>query len=72
MEYVILRDEETGKIEKIGRFKDTGITERFYHGEWVSDRILYSEMFDGLLEEISEVEANKIITQILKQERIAA
>jgi hypothetical protein len=72
MEYVILRDEETGEIEKLGRFKETGVTERFYKGEWVRDRILYSEMFDGLLEEISEAKAEKIIAQILKQEKVAA
>lgn len=72
MEYVILRDEDTGEIEKLGRFKDTGITERFYNGEWVRDQVLYSEMFDGLLEEISEAEAEKIIAQMLEKEKIAA
>jgi hypothetical protein len=72
MEYVILRDEETGEIEKLGRFRETGVTERFYNGEWIRDRILYSEMFDGLVENISEIEAQKIIAQILKEEKIAA
>jgi hypothetical protein len=72
MKYVILRDEETGEIEKLGRFRETGVTERFYNGEWIRDRILYSEMFDGLVENISEIEAQKIIAQILKEEKIAA
>ncbi len=72
MEYVILRDEETGEIEKLGRFKETGVTERFHNGEWVRDRILYSEMFDGLLEEISETEAHKIISSQVEREKIAA
>ena len=72
MNYVILRDEETGEIEKIGRFRDTGITERFCNGEWIKDHILYSEMFDGLLEIISEIEANKLITFQIESEKIAA
>ncbi len=72
MEYVILRDEETGEIEKLGRFRETGITERFHNGEWIRDRILYSEMFDGLLEDISEAEAEKIIALHKQREKIAA
>lgn len=72
MEYVILRDEETGEIEKLGRFRDTGITERFYNGKWIRDRILYSELFDGLLEEISEVEAEKLVALHCQREKIAA
>lgn len=70
--YVILRDEETGEIEKVGRFRDTGLTERFYKGKWVRDNILYSELLDGLLEKISEKEADEIISQMLKEEKIAA
>lgn len=72
MDYFILRDEETGEIEKIGRYRDNGIAESLRFGEWVRDRVLDSEMFDGLLEQISETEAEKIITQMLKQEKIAA
>ena len=72
MDYFILRDEETGEIEKIGRYGDDGIAESLRFGNWVEDYVLDSEMFDGLLEQISETEAEKIITQILKQEKIAA
>jgi hypothetical protein len=72
MEYVILRDEETGEIEKLGRFGENWLQERFYRGEWVWDEILYSEMFDGLLEKISEEDAEKIIAQMLEREKIAA
>ena len=72
MDYFILRDEETGEIEKIGRYRDNGIAESLRFGEWVRDRFLDSEMFDGLLEQVSEAKAEKIITQMLKQEKIAA
>ncbi len=72
MDYFILRNEETGEIEKIGRYQDNGIAESLRFGEWRRDRILDSEMFDGLLEQVSEVEAQKIIAQMLKEEKIAA
>ena len=72
MDYFILRDEETGEIEKIGRYGDDGIAESLRFGNWVEDYVLDSEMFDGLLEQISETEAEKIIVQMLKQEKIAA
>jgi hypothetical protein len=72
MEYVVLRDEKTRRVIKIGRFRDDGITESLRFGEWRRDRVLDSELFDGLLEDISEAEAEKIIAQILKQEKVAA
>lgn len=72
MGYVVLRDEETGEIEKVGHFREDGITERFANGKWVRDNFLYSEMFDGLLEKISEAEAERLIALHLKQEKIAA
>jgi hypothetical protein len=72
MEYVILKDEETGEVEKIGRFLEGGITERFDNGAWVRDRILYSELLDGLLEKISETEAERLIALQVKGEKIAA
>ncbi len=72
MDYFILRDEETGEIEKIGRFLENGLTEQFCGDHWESDASLYSLMFDGLLEEVSEIEAEKIIAEILKHEKIAA
>ena len=72
MDYFILRNEKTGEVEKIGRYRDNGIAESLRLGEWVKDRVLDGEMFDGLLEQISETEAEKIITRLLKQEKIAA
>lgn len=72
MEYVILKDETTGKIEKIGRFTEDGIAEQFTQNEWQSDSSLYSLMFDGLLEEISEAKAEKIIALQVEREKIAA
>jgi len=72
MEYVALRDEETGEIEKIGRFSENGIAEQFCDDHWESDASLYSLQFDGLLESISEAEAAKIISQQQTREKIAA
>ncbi len=72
MDYFILKDEKTGKVIKIGRYRDDGIAESMRFGKWVRDRVLDSEMFDGLLEQISEAEAEKIIALQLRQEKIAA
>jgi hypothetical protein len=72
MDYFILRDEETGEIEKIGRYKDNGIAESLRFGKWVTDYVLDSEMFDGLLEKISDAEAEKIIALQHRSEPIAA
>lgn len=72
MDYIILRNEKTGTVIKIGRYGDDGIAESLRFGNWVRDRALDGEMFDGLLEQISETEAEKIITLMLKQEKIAA
>jgi hypothetical protein len=72
MEYVVLRNEKTGEIIKIGRFRDDGIAESLRFGEWHRDRILDSEMFDGLLEDISETEAVKVIARQQTREKIAA
>ena len=72
MNYFILRNQKTGEIIKIGRFRDDGIGESLRFGEWRRDRVLDSEMFDGLLEQISEVEAEKIIARHFTCEKIAA
>jgi hypothetical protein len=68
MEYVVLRDEETGKVEKLGRFLKNGIAQQFCNNRWESDSSLYSLQFDGFLEEISETEANKIIAHLYSLE----
>jgi hypothetical protein len=72
MDYFILRNQKTGEIEKIGRYGDDGIAHSLRFGEWVEDYVLDSEMFDGLLKQVSETEAKKIISQILKQEKVSA
>ena len=71
MEYVVLRDEETGKIEKLGRFQN-GLAEQFCKDHWESDASLYSLQFDGLLEKISGAEVEKIIAEQFAREKIAA
>lgn len=72
MEYVVLRNQKTGEVIKIGRFRKDGIAESFRFGKWRRDRVLDSEMFDGLLEDIPEAEAERIIAQQLNREKIAA
>ena len=71
MEYVILRDEETGEIEKLGRFGKNWLQERFDQGEWIWDEVLDRELADGLLENISESEAERLITLQHRCEKIA-
>ncbi len=72
MEYVILRNEETGEIEKFGRFGENWLQERFYQGEWIWDEVLDRELLDGLLEKISEAEAERLIVLQRRKEKIAA
>jgi len=72
MEYVVLRDEETGEIEKLGRFGDGFLQEKFYQGDWVWDSFLDRELLDGLLEKISEAEAERLINLHRRREKIAA
>jgi hypothetical protein len=70
-QYVIVRDEETNEVELIGRFDD-GLDEMFIDGKWVSNGLLYSLQMDGFLEDITEAEAMKLITQKESQELQAA
>jgi DNA-binding transcriptional ArsR family regulator len=72
MRYVVLKSEKSGKLIKLGRFGENGITESYRDGEWKRDRILYSELLDGLLEKITEDEAEKIIEEQIEQSKIAA
>jgi hypothetical protein len=72
MDYFILRNQKTGEIIKIGRYGDDGIAESLRFGEWVTDYVLDSEMFDGLLEQVSEAKAKKIIALQRQREKIAA
>lgn len=72
MEYVVLREEKTGKVIKLGRFGDNFSQEKFHQGEWVWDDVLDRQLFDGWLEEISEAEAKRLIALQFRQEKIAA
>ncbi len=63
MQYVVLRDEESGEVEIVGRFLKYGIGETWLDGKWQSDSTLYSNLFDGLLENITEAEAKKLIAE---------
>lgn len=58
-EYVVLKNEQTGEIEVLGRFHN-GIGEMFSAGKWETTWELNSLMFDGLLEDISEVDAQNL------------
>lgn len=72
MDYFILRDEETGEIEKIGRYGKDKIAESLRFGKWVEDYVLDRELLDGLLEKISEAEAEHLINLQNQREKIAA
>ena len=72
MQYVVMKDEETGEVQVIGRFKKVGVGEIFQDNRWQQSSDLYRLQFDCQLEEISEVEAMKIITQKQTSELQAA
>jgi hypothetical protein len=76
MKYVVIKDDKTGEIMKIGRFsgKPNYIDEYYspLSGNWEDDNTLYSNLFDGLLEEISEAEAKRIIATQFSREKQAA
>ena len=66
-QYVVVRDEITNEVELIGRFKN-GLGEIFKDGKWQTNGVIYSLQMDGLLEDISEAEALKLISQKRTQE----
>lgn len=61
---------------KIGRFSgEPSYLDEYYSpltNEWKEDDILYSNLLDGQLEEISEAEANQIIATKFSQTKQAA
>ena len=61
-QYVVVRDEITNEVELIGRFEN-GLGEILKDGKWQSNGVIYSLQMDGLLEDISEAEAMKLIAQ---------
>ena len=72
MQYVVMKDEETGEVQIIGRFRKLGIGEVFQDNLWQQSSDLYRLQFDCQLEEISEIEAMKIIDQKQTSELQAA
>ena len=78
MRYVVLKDEETGEIEKLGRFRKDKksvyiFTETYFPSAgWEEDETLYSQLLDGHLKEISETEARRIIATQFSREKQAA
>ncbi len=62
MQYVTVKDKKTKTVQVIGRFID-GIPEILSDGKWELCGTLYSFQMDGMLDEISEAEALKIIAQ---------
>ena len=76
MKYVVMKDDESGEIMKIGRFSGKpDYLDEYYlplSNTWQEDNTLYSNLLDGLLEEISETEAKRIITTEFSQEKQAA
>ena len=78
MKYVVTRNSKTGEITTLGRFRKdekTGcIFDEVYYPKsgWQEDNTLYSELLDGLLEEISATEARRIIATQFFCEKQAA
>ncbi len=72
MQYVVMKDEETNEIEVIGRFKEYGLGESFQNGSWEDDSLLIRLRFDGLLENISETQAMKLLSARKQDVKIAA
>ena len=62
-QYVIAKDDETNKVEIIGRFQN-GIDEMWFNGRWESNGFLHSLQRDGLLQRVSEAEAMKLIAEL--------
>jgi hypothetical protein len=61
-QYVVAKDDETQQVEVIGRFSN-GIAEVYLDGKWKLNGTIYSLQRDGLLDEITEAEAMKLIEQ---------
>lgn len=78
MKYVVMRDDKTGEIMTLGRFrrhkKTAYVFDEVYFPKsgWQEDNTLYGNLLDGLLEEISEAEAKRLIASEFSQEKQAA
>jgi hypothetical protein len=78
MKYVVIKDDKTGEVMTLGRFRRDKETAYIYDeiylpkSGWQEDNTLYGNLLDGLLEEISEAEANRIIATQSSQTKQAA
>lgn len=78
MKYVVMKNEKTGEIQTLGRFRKDKKTDYVFEeiflpkSGWQEDRTLYNDLLDGLLEEISEAEAEKLISTQFSREKQAA
>jgi hypothetical protein len=69
MQYVANRDEETREINFIARFSKTGLPEIWRDGKWVEQTsALIGMLHDGLLENITPVEAQNYIAKSKSKE----
>jgi hypothetical protein len=69
-QYVVAKNEETRRVEIIGRFHN-GIGEIYRNGRWEHDGFIYRLQMDAFLENISEAEAIKLIKE-QKSEQLQA
>ena len=78
MKYVVAKNDKTGEILALGRFRKDEKTDcvfdevYFPKSGWQQDNTLYSELLDGNLKEISEMEAERIIATQFSREKQAA
>jgi len=78
MKYVVMKNHKTGEVLTLGRFRKDEKTDYVFEeiylpkSGWQEDRTLSRDMFDGLLEEISEAEAKQIISTQFSLEKQAA
>ncbi len=69
MKYVVNRDEETGEIYFVARFSKNSLPEVWQAGEWVEQTsALISMLHDGLLEDITQIEAQNYIAKLMLKE----
>lgn len=64
MKYFVNRDEDTGEIGLLARFSSDGLPEVWRDGVWIEQTsTLISMMNEGLLDEISAVEAQNYLAK---------
>ena len=69
MQYVVMKDEDTEEVYFVARFIGNGLSEIWNEGVWEDkSHILISMLHDGLLENITEIEAQNYIAQLALKE----